>query len=195
MVSRKQSYQNTVKNAGEQQGIYVFAANGKVPDVKVFIRDLQQLAEEYDVVIQGVNADMVYSKTHLLSAGLHALRAWETDTASTNSLEMEVLLYAAGERQIKLAIPKMGINSGAVHLAFVILDTKDTVTKKGKKHVSGFIDSLCSKFDLKKNDKLLEGTVDILTRFGITKTEMQTVPKAKYEQLILEKIALVDIIK
>ena len=50
----------------------------------------------------------------MISAVEHAIRAFERKTNTTNSLEKEIILYASGERQLKLAIPKIGIKKGNV---------------------------------------------------------------------------------
>ena len=52
-----------------------------------------------------------------------------------------------------------------------------------------------SSLNLKRDDKVLEGDVDTLKRFGITEDELSTIPESKYGDLLLEKVALVDIIK
>jgi tRNA threonylcarbamoyladenosine modification (KEOPS) complex Cgi121 subunit len=48
---------------------------------------------------------------------------------------------------------------------------------------------------LDRNDAIIEGDKIVLKRFGIDENEIKTVPDDKYGDLILEKIAMVDIIK
>jgi tRNA threonylcarbamoyladenosine modification (KEOPS) complex Cgi121 subunit len=50
-------------------------------------------------------------------------------------------------------------------------------------------------FHLTHDDTILEGNRDTLKRFGITDQEIRTLPENKYGDLILEKVAMVDIIK
>jgi tRNA threonylcarbamoyladenosine modification (KEOPS) complex Cgi121 subunit len=99
---------------------------------------------------------------------------------------MEILLYASGERQLKKAIPKMGVKIGDARIVFVLI-TKN----EGRKIVSKFV----KKFNFVRNDKVLKGSLDTLKKFGIKKSELTTVKEGKYCDLILEKIAMVDIIK
>jgi len=49
--------------------------------------------------------------------------------------------------------------------------------------------------NLEKDDKVLEGDENTLKSFGLNEMELRTVTKAKYGDLILEKVAMVDIIK
>ena len=140
----------------------------------------------YGAAIQGFNADMIYGKDHIISAVDHAIRSISQNTNTTNSLEKEILLYSSGERQLKLAIPKMGIIRGNSKIALVFIG--ENLSKKS-------IDEFLKIHKLNQNDKVLEGDIETLKNFGLNKNEISTVTKDKYKNLILEKVALVDIIK
>jgi KEOPS complex subunit Cgi121 len=171
--------------------ILVIGARGTIKDVDLFLQQLLGFSEEQHVVIQALDATVVYGKDHLVSAAEHALRAFEQGRNATNSLALEVLLYAAGERQIQKAITKMGVKQGKGQIALVIVDTKKA---RGKSY-DMVVDSLLRMFHFVRDDKVLEGTRDTLKRFGITQQEFQTMPEQRYGDLILEKVALVDVIK
>jgi tRNA threonylcarbamoyladenosine modification (KEOPS) complex Cgi121 subunit len=104
---------------------------------------------------------------------------------------MEILLYSSGERQLKLAIPKMGIKKGNSNIAFVIINRKDTDYSIN----NNLIDKLLKELTLERDDGVLEGNIVTLRNFGFNETEMKTVTKSKYGHLILEKVAMVDVIK
>jgi hypothetical protein len=57
------------------------------------------------------------------------------------------------------------------------------------------INKLLKQLSLDRDDTVLEGNIDTLKKFGIGENEINTVAKAKYGDLILEKVAMVDIIK
>ena len=97
-----------------------------------------------------MNADLVFGKNHMISAVEHALRSFERKTNTTNSLEKEILLYASGERQLKLAIPKIGVKSGNVKIAIVLLNN---VNKIIPNHT---IDDLLKLVSLKETIKFLK---------------------------------------
>jgi tRNA threonylcarbamoyladenosine modification (KEOPS) complex Cgi121 subunit len=101
---------------------------------------------------------------------------------------MEILLYASGERQLKLAIPKVGVKNGKSNIAFVFV--KDTEALDDSS-----VQKLLKKLSLDRDDTVLDGEVDTLRRFGLDERQIKTVTKAKYGDLILEKVAMVDIIK
>jgi tRNA threonylcarbamoyladenosine modification (KEOPS) complex Cgi121 subunit len=102
---------------------------------------------------------------------------------------MEIILYAAGERQLKLAIPKIGFKKGEVNIVALFY------SEKNKLDLDLVINNFLKEFDLKKDNKVLKGDVNTLKKFGITDSEIKTVSEERYGDLILEKVAMVDIIK
>jgi KEOPS complex subunit Cgi121 len=173
--------------------IVIFGARGTIKDIEEFLHQLILFSKDEKLTIQALNAKLVYGTDHLISATQHALRAVEEKTNATNSLALEILLYAAGERQIQKAIKKMGVVKGKQSAAFVIVDDhKKSVNRKAYDKV---IDRLLQSFGFVRDDKVLEGTRDTVKRFGISDKELRTVHESKYGDLILEKVAMVDVIK
>ncbi len=166
--------------------VEVFGAEGKIEDIEKFLEKIQIFSDKNNLIIQVFNSDMIFDRIHLISAAEHALRAEKNEGMSSNSLSMEILLYASGERQLKNAIPMMGVKKGESRIAFVLISEKEEKIS---------IKNLLELLDLKRNDKVLEGNSSILKKFGISDSEIKTVSKDKYGDLILEKVALVDIIK
>ncbi|MBN1861257.1 MAG: hypothetical protein JW840_07335 [Candidatus Thermoplasmatota archaeon] len=173
--------------------IVVFGAQGIIKDVEAFIRQVLQFSNEERVVLQVMDATMVYSKDHLLSATLHATRACEKGTNATGTLGLEILLYAAGERQIDKAIQKMGVKKGKQKIAVVLTDMLGQNTKGNRAERIRKI--FLTTFHLTADDSVLAGDKQTLKRFGITEKELSTIPEDRYGDLILEKVAFVDIMK
>ena len=172
--------------------IRVIGAQGNIKDVDSFLEIVFGFAKKHNFIVQAFDADMIYGKNHILSSIEHARRAIERNTNATNSLVMETMLYASGERQLKLAIPKMGIKNGGRNIAFVFLIDTERIKDEIIDHL---IDEMFELLSLCRNDDVLEGDIEVLRRFGINENEIKTVMNAKYGDLILEKIAMVDIIK
>ena len=175
--------------------IRIIGAVGKVADVDELLKKILFVAEKKHVCIQILNADVVYGKVHLVSAAQHAIRAMKEHRHTMNSLAMEVLLYASGERQIKLGITKIGAKKGTRNVAFVIIDNIKEIPEASGRFSDADVTGLLKTLQFLKDDKVLEGDKDTLTKFGITTKELETVPKEKYGHLILEKVAMVDVIK
>lgn len=167
----------------------IIGAKGKIKNVNDFLEKISIFAKKNNITIQAFDAGLIFGKNHIISAVEHATRAFSRKTNTTNSLEKEILLYASGERQLKLAIPKIGVKNRNTKIAFVLIDNK-------KKMMSNkIVNDLLKLLSLIRDDKVLEGDENTLKRFGLKKDEIKTVSKEKYCDLILEKVAMVDIIK
>ena len=168
--------------------IKTIGAQGNIKNVEDFLEKISDFAKKNNVIIQAFNAELIYGKDHIISSVNHAKRALNQKTNTTNSLEKEILLYASAERQLKLAIPKIGVKKGNTKIAFVFINKKKNISIK---KINEFLKILT----LYRNDKVLEGEKNTLKKFGIKENEIKTVNKSKYGHLILEKIAMIDIIK
>lgn len=169
----------------------IFGSKGSINNVEKFIDKLNEYSNKNNVEIQVFNADLIYGKNHLISSYNHASRAWKRKKNTTNSFKMELLLYASGERQLKLAIPKMGIKNGQNNIAFILIDKSNSNTNSN----DYLVDDLLKILSLKRYDEVLNGSFKTLINFGLNENELKTVPTKDYEKIILEKIAVVDIIK
>jgi KEOPS complex subunit Cgi121 len=173
--------------------IIIFGACGTIKNIDSLVQHLLLLSKKENLVIQVFDASVIYGKNHLISATIHAQRAFEQGRNSTKSLALEILLYAAGERQIQKAIKKIGVKKGKQQIVFLL--TSDMTQKTNRSINTAIIQKLLKTFDLILDDKVLEGNRDTLKRFGFTEQELLTVPEGQYCDLILEKVALVDVIK
>jgi KEOPS complex subunit Cgi121 len=137
-------------------------------------------ALEADVVL--LDADMVCGADHLVSAVIHARRAFERGENSSNTLSMEVILYASGERQISKAKKKMGLHQGTEKVAVVLLSPGD-------------IDQALSDLCLRRDDSLIDCTMEKAMAFGVRPSELETLGERYLQEIVLEKVAFVDLIK
>jgi len=170
--------------------ILIVGGSCTIDNVDFFMNAVHQFAEKNQMIIQLFDAEKIYGKPHLLSAVHHALRSEKEKRMTTNSIDMELLLYASGERQLKLALSKMGIKKGYNDVAVVFILRSDVLVDE-----TGMVQTLFSSLDIARDDGVLEGDETTLRLFGISDGEKQTVSKQNYGFLILERIALVDITK
>lgn len=162
--------------------VHILGATGRIIGVEETLKKLKEFCEEGRCEGQMFNADLVFGKSHILSAYDHAKRAFDQKTNSSTSLVNETLLYASGERQISSAIEKMGIGEGKGRFCIVLVGNCDP-------------DKLVELLNLERDDSVLDGDVEKLTTFGITEKEIETVPKEKVFDLVLEIVAMVDLLK
>ncbi|MFC1751121.1 KEOPS complex subunit Cgi121 [Pseudomonadota bacterium] len=170
--------------------VNIISGHIAIDSVDRFINQIQKFSST-DIIIQVFNAAMIFGKSHLFSAVHHTLRSAEQNRLITHSLSMELLLYASGERQLKHAIPKMGVIAGNNSIVILIIHPK----KKNMDIVEIIKKKLISMYSFKEDLQVLKSNIESLHAFGITDEELQTIPKEKYHHLVLEKVAMVDIIK
>ncbi|PSQ29889.1 KEOPS complex component [Halobacteriales archaeon SW_10_68_16] len=82
-----------------------------VEDVDAFVARLDDIATEHDATVQAFDARYVVDRAHLERAVELADRAIDRDEAIARDRAVEILLYAAGRRQINRAL-EMGVSAG-----------------------------------------------------------------------------------
>jgi len=135
-----------------------------------------------DASVQLMRASMVFGRIHLESATDHAIRAFEQGRNASNSLATETLLYASGTRQIDRAIKKMGIREGDSEIALVAFGEFS-------------LGELLEKANFKQDDSVLDGDALMLIEYGLSEKEIASVPESKVFDLVLERVAMVDLLK
>jgi KEOPS complex subunit Cgi121 len=171
--------------------IYGARIVSKKIDLDSMIKYSQNLSNSDNITFQLFDADFIYGSDHLKTALEHAKRAYSQDRQTASTLGMETLLYASGEYQIKNAIEKVGLKENSEKLA-ILLHAEDNSTDI---YLDKIFDDFIKEFELTRDNEVLNGDVNTLNSFGISKEELSAVPKNKWLELILEKVALVDIIK
>ncbi|WP_458186424.1 KEOPS complex subunit Cgi121 [Haladaptatus sp. NG-WS-4] len=83
----------------------------EIDDLDAFLERLGAIGEEFDCAVQAFDARYVAGRPHLESAVEHANRAFDREENVARDRAVEVLLYAAGRRQINQAL-EMGVSEG-----------------------------------------------------------------------------------
>ena len=161
-------------------------------DPQKLLDNIQDFAKENSISIQIFDAQLIFGKDHLRSACEHAKRAFKQENHISESLEMEIMLYAAGEYQIKNALGKLGVKPGASEIALIIVGELENIEQK----LNVFFEKLkVDGLELSIDNRVLDGDIKTLKLYGITDDELNAVPEDHWFELVLEKVALVDIIK
>jgi len=129
-----------------------------------------------------LDARSVFGRDHLESAALHATRARDSRTMSSRSVSMETLLYAAGARQVQDAIRSVGLRPDTTEIGVVLF---------GSARVDDFIHDM----GWSRDDRVLDADGKSLERFGVSDREAGTVSESQGADLVLEKVALLDVQK
>lgn len=170
---------NASDGSGLMRKFDLAGAIGKIDDPMKFIKGVQaELGKE----TLCLDADMVCGREHIESAVMHAERSFDHGTNSSDSFAMEVMLYASGERQLSKALNKMSVKEGEVALAIVSFDGEVT-------------DPILRRFGLAPHPQATSFSVAKALRFGIEQKEADSVPLVMLQDLVLERVAFVDVSK
>jgi KEOPS complex subunit Cgi121 len=164
------------------KNLNIIGLKGKAESSEKFIKSARDLLGNGDSMFQFFDADFILGEEHILVAYEHAMRAFETKKNISKSMAMEILVYVSGEPQIANALKKVGVKDGCERMVLVAHEDLDVKT-------------LISHLNLKKADDVLKCTKAKLENFGIGGLEISAVDKDKIKDLILERVAMVDVRK
>ncbi|WP_435073856.1 KEOPS complex subunit Cgi121 [Halorubrum sp. HHNYT27] len=92
-----------------------------IDDLDAFLSRLDGIAAETGAIVQAFDADLVVSDAHLRAATRLAARAIARGEAVARDPGVEVLLYAAGRRQIDRAL-NLGVTEGEQRAVVLVAD-------------------------------------------------------------------------
>jgi KEOPS complex subunit Cgi121 len=153
-----------------------------IENKELFLKKIKEISMRKNLAIQAFDADKLAGKEHLTFAIEKALDSFKKGTNVANDLAKEIMLYAAGTRQIKRAL-KIGVHDGLNNIAMVAVGEM---------------------IDLSAFDEIMPGNVLQYSRskdsalmdiFNITEEEIEAAGADKILELVLERVALVDVIK
>jgi KEOPS complex subunit Cgi121 len=96
-----------------------------VDDLDGFVARLGTVSDEYDVSIQAFDARYIVDREHLQQAVELADRAFERGENVADDRAVEILLYAAGRRQINRAL-ELGVDRGGCPAVIVVSEIRPT---------------------------------------------------------------------
>jgi len=156
--------------------ICVAGARGHVPNTEDFVRQAAMLEKQHLVTIQFFRADRIFGAEHIVSAAEKAVRAMENRTNMARSLGMEMLLYAAAERQTSEALRKLGLFSGIEAIALIVVGMDDA----GR---------ILEELGLERDDAVLDPAGKDPSVFGIDRNAVNAA------DLVLERVAVSEVFR
>lgn len=147
------------------------------------ISALRSLQSSHDCIAQAMDADKVVSEKHIAFAAEKALAAFDLGRNIAKDPGVEILRYAAGERQIERAM-LMGISDATERVALVLIRSKPNGRWPEKGELSGIIeqDEQGCSFQIKA----------VKETFNISEEEIEAVGIDRVEELVIERVALVE---
>lgn len=153
-----------------------------IDDTEKFLQKIKEISKEQNIVIQALDADKLAGEKHLSFAVEKATNSFKKGTNIANDLSKEIMLYAAGTRQINKAM-RLGVHNGKNNITLVAVGEAPDLSAFNE-----IIPKNVLRYDESKKNALM----DI---FNITKEELEAVGEDKLPELVLERVALVDVIK
>lgn len=167
-------------------GFEIWQVCFQVRDITEFLTWLRDLSQRNNVTVVCFNEGLMAGRTHAISAMLHALRAMKNGTCISASLEIEALLYASGSRQCQDGV-KFGIHQGSNVCYLCISPVNPQVWPELSKEMTISTDD----WEQVTNEKMNV----LIPIFGITKEEIRVTGDNRIVDLVLERVALLDVIK
>lgn len=162
----------------------IYGAVFTVDDNAAFLQKIRTIADEFETHIILFDADRLAGRDHVEAALRHACRSWTGGEAIANSLEMEALLYAAGTRQCQVA-SSFGIHPGENH-SYVAVCPPAPGVRDRLASLLRFVDEDREEIDPAKRARLAD-------LFSITPEEVAVVGEERFRELVLERVALLDV--
>ncbi len=159
--------------------------NVKIEDAKSLLNGIRKKTE--GVSVQFFNANLIAGPEHLYFATLNALKAFESNLNISNSLAVEILLYASAQRQIKKAVELLGIKDESSEVTVLVLAETEDKVRETLEAISEFIQGIPDDDVIELSDKKFEMIREL---FGISDFELE----AKLEKKVFEKEALIDLV-
>jgi tRNA threonylcarbamoyladenosine modification (KEOPS) complex Cgi121 subunit len=164
----------------------------EIRNIEEFFRAVHR-EKSPNVDTQFFDAAHIATWQHLYFAALNALTAFENNENFSNSLTMEMLLYASAQHQINNAMKLVGISPDSREIAVLIIGEDRDAVNSTFKTVSKLVAAESDDSVLKLIDSKGKTVKEI---FGISDTEIKTVSKnAGLEEeslvnLVIERMAL-----
>lgn len=162
----------------------IYQAVFEVDENVSFLEKVRGIADKYRTHIILFDADRLTGRDHVAAALRHAWRSWTGGEPIANSIEMEALLYAAGTRQCQVAA-FFGIHPG-VNRAYVAVCPPAPGVRERLADCVMFVDEDWEEIDPAKRERLAE-------LFSITPEEVLVVGEERFRELVLERVALLDV--
>lgn len=159
----------------------------QIKDLREFLKTLNKISSANNVTIQALDADKIAGERHVRFAVKKATDAMEAHTNVANDLGVEIMRYAAGERQIEKAF-SIGLHEGENSAVFVIVGEEQSLSL-----------AVIALLEIIDEKPLLDYSVSkqesIISQFNITESEIEAVGENKIPELVIERVALVDVLK
>ena len=149
------------------------------------------------LAVQFLDSSLIAGDFHILSAAQNAVNAWSGGYAVSRGLDVEIAVYASGQRQIGPALQSMGVHDDLGFLALVVVGDDDSAVKGTFQEITRMVGmEMQPAFPMNPEKKRM-----IMKHFGIGEEELKAVrasddPEEVYEALakcVASRVSMVAI--
>lgn len=166
--------------------------NVKIDNTESFLKAIRK--DQQRAAVQFFNAELVATWQHLYFAVLNALLAFRNKRNISKKVEVEVMLYASAQRQIRKAILLVGVKRESADVAAVIIgenrDVVNATLSSVSKHIHSEPDATVLELSPSKEQQ-------IRSAFRISENELKAVVNSvavhqALVDLVCERMALLS---
>ncbi len=153
------------------------------PERSEIVQTLRRLAGEGEGLVALFDSRAIAGERHLLSAWAHLGRAWARGEERLRDRGAELALFVAGDDQLPRALSKVGVAADTERFVLVVERPRT-------------IADILGAFGLEEEPTAypVPPTEATLERLGIGAEERASVPATAWEGLVLERVALVELV-
>jgi KEOPS complex subunit Cgi121 len=151
-----------------------------IRDKRQLISAIKDLQSSHGCIVQALDADKIAGERHIRFAAKKALAAFSDQRNIAKDAGMEIMRYASGERQIERAL-FMRVSDRTERIALILIGSGSWPDAS---EISRIIEldeqggSFCAKA--------------VIEAFNISSEELLAVGEERIEDLVIERVALVD---
>ena len=156
--------------------------DGSAVEVGPLVSTLRRLAAEGEGLVAVFDARSIAGEAHLLSAWAHLGRSRARGEGRLRDRGAELALFVAGDDQLPRALAKVGISADTRELVVVVERPRE-------------LGAVVTALGLVEDPSVYPRPVTpaLLDRLGIGSAERQAVPPDRWEGLVLERVALLEL--
>lgn len=159
----------------------------EIIDEKEWLEKLRVTAKKNGAHIICISNELVTGEKHVRAAVWQALRAHEENRKIAHSLEMEVLLSVAGSRQCHEAV-NFGVRKGLNFCYLCIISTRQ-VDPALIRELMNYMEPVTEDWEIISEGKMFR----IMDQLKITPSEISIIGKSRLTELVIERIALLEL--
>ena len=156
----------------------------EVSDPGAFLGTIRLIGERWGTHLIFFNADLMAGRLHALSALTHAFRAEAEGCMISSRVEMEALLFASGSRQCQTGM-RFGLKEGKNSAYLCICPT----SSEAYEEILPLVTPSEEDWDTIPPEK----SETLAKNFGITPAESEAAGPDRMVELVLERVALLEV--